>query len=221
VTVALDIRAEQARPWIEAAAPTHPSLIDAAHVTDRMFGFVNVPMAVWIDESGTIVRPAESASVEQSELRDAAIPDGLPERLQRTFEEVKKIPDTAQAYRAAILDWVRHGSDSRFALSPDEVVARSQPRPPAHGLAAANFELGCHHHRIGGNDAAAPFWREAHRLHPENWTYKRQAWTLVTTPEGEPSDLLQGPNEVYAGNWLDDVVAGGGGERYVVVPDLD
>jgi hypothetical protein len=220
VTVALDVDPEQARPWIEAAAPTHPSLIDSEHVTDRLFGFVNVPMAVWIDESGTIVRPAESASVEVSALRDMEIPDGLPERLERTFQEVKKIPDTAEAYRAAIVDWVRNGAESRFALPPDEVVARSQPRPVEHGLAAANFELGCHHHRVGGNAAAAPFWREAHRLHPENWTYKRQSWTLVTTPEGEASDLLQGPNDVYDGNWLDDVVAGGGGEQYVVVPDL-
>ena len=59
-----------------------------------------------------------------------------------------------------------------------------------------------------------PWWREAHRLDPANWTYKRQAWTLVTTPEGaEDNDLMQEPNDVYEGNWLDDVVAGGGGEH--------
>ncbi|MFM2076301.1 MAG: hypothetical protein RJA49_191, partial [Actinomycetota bacterium] len=29
------------------------------HVTDDLFGFLNIPMAVWIDETGTIVRPAE------------------------------------------------------------------------------------------------------------------------------------------------------------------
>lgn len=72
-----------------------------------------------------------------------------------------------------------------------------------------------------GHDAAVPWWREAHRLYPANWTYKRQAWTLVTTPEGaEENDLMQGPNEVYEGNWLDDVIAGGGGEAYVVLPRL-
>ena len=47
--------------FIEQARPAHPSLIDSAHVTDELFGFVNVPNAVWIDESGTIVRPAEAA----------------------------------------------------------------------------------------------------------------------------------------------------------------
>ena len=69
-----------------------------------------------------------------------------------------------------------------------------------------------------GPGAAAPWWREAHRLQPDNWTYKRQAWTLVTTADGEPSDLIQGPNDLYDGNWLDDVIANGGGEAYGVVP---
>ena len=55
-----------------------------------------------------------------------------------------------------------------------------------------------------------PWWREAHRLFPENFTYKRQAWTLVTTPAGaEAPDLIQGPNDVYEGNWLDDVLRRG------------
>ncbi len=69
-------------------------------------------------------------------------------------------------------------------------------------------------------DAAVPWWREAHRLNPENWTYKRQAWTFVTTPEGQPPDLLQPPNDVYEGSWYADVVRLGGGEKYVNAPDL-
>ncbi len=65
MTVALDAGgAASARQWIEAAQPDHPSLIDERHISDELFGFVNVPMAVWINEEGTIVRPAESASVE-------------------------------------------------------------------------------------------------------------------------------------------------------------
>ena len=60
---------------------------------------------------------------------------------------------------------------------------------------------------------------EAHELDPANWTYKRQAWTLVTTPpDATENDLIQGPNDVYAGNWLDDVVAAGGGANYYVRP---
>ncbi len=221
VTVALDVEPAHAHRWIDVASPTHPSLVDTSHVTGELFGFVNIPMAVWIDEEGTIVRPAESASIERSPLRDMDIPAGLPERMEQMFREVKKIPDHAAEYRAAIVDWVDHGPASRFALSPDEVVARSQPRGEDEARAAACFELGEHLRRELGHDAAVPWWREAHRLHPGNWTYKRQAWTLVTTPPGAgENDLIQGPNEVYEGNWLDDVIAGGGGERYTVEPQL-
>lgn len=209
------------RQWIDAAAPTHPSLIDTTHVTDELFGFINIPMAVWIDETGMIVRPAEGASVVASGLRDIEIPDGLPDRLDRMLREVKKIPENAAEYRAATLDWVHRGSESPYALTPDEVIARSQPRGDAEARAAACFELGEHLLRTVGHDAAVPWWREAHRLYPANWTYKRQAWTLVTTPAGaEQNDLIQGPNEVYEGNWLDDVLASGGGENYYVIPDL-
>ena len=81
VTVALDVEPRHTYSWIDAASPTHPSLIDTGHVTDDLFGFVNIPMAVWIDETGTIVRPAEGASIERSPLRDMEIPDGLPRAL--------------------------------------------------------------------------------------------------------------------------------------------
>ena len=30
----------------------------------------------------------------------------------------------------------------------------------------------------------------------------------------------EGPNEAYDGNWLDDFIAGGGGQHYSVNPDL-
>jgi hypothetical protein len=201
VTVALDVEPEHTYKWIDAASPTHPSVIDTAHVTDELFGFVNIPMAVWIDEQGTIVRPAEGATVERSPLRSMEIPEGLPERLTKMLVEVKKIPDVADDYRAAIVDWVHRGAESRFALTPDEVVARSQPRGIDEARAAACFELGEYLRRTVGPDAAVPWWREAHRLFPSNWTYKRQAWTLVTTVAGEDNDLMQGPNDVYTGNW--------------------
>ena len=144
MSVALDVVPEHTYQWIDAAAPTHPSLIDTRHVTGELFGFINIPMAVWIDECGTIVRNAESASIERSPLRDMDIPDGLPERLTQMFTEVKQIPDDAEAYRAAIVDWVDNGGRSRFALTPDEVIERSRPRGADEAEAAACFELGQH-----------------------------------------------------------------------------
>lgn len=215
VTVALDAGgADAARPWIEKAAPQHPSLIDAAHVTDELFGFVNVPNAVWIDEQGVLVRPAHAAHIQRSALRDMDIPEGLG-RLGEILGEVKKIrPTDPEVYRAAVWDWAAHGAASPFALSPDDVVARSRPRPREHAEAAAAFELAQHLWRAGQRDAAVGWFRRAHTLQPDNWTYKRQAWTFATTAPGEPSDLLQGPNELFEGNWLDDVRAAGAEHYY-------
>ncbi len=220
VTVALDLDPEKARTWIDAANQTHPSLVDSHHVIDARLGISNVPMAVWIDETGTLVRPAEGASIEVSPLRDMEITDDIPERMRVALTEIKKMPDTAEAYRAAIADWVEKGADSEFALSPEEVIARSQPRPHEHSRAAALFELGCHLHDTVGKEAAVPLWKEAHALHRENWTYKRQAWTLESTPEGEESDMSQEVGDVYGTSWLDDVLALGGGANYTVTPDL-
>jgi hypothetical protein len=215
VTAALDAGgAAAARQWIEAAQPDHPSLIDERHICDELLGFVNVPMAVWINEDGMIVRPAEPASVETSALRDMQVPEGLPQHVHDLLVEVTHIRDDSAAYRAALLDWIAKGGASEFALSPDEVVARSQPRGQVEAEAAACFELGRNCHANGDESGAVRWWREAHRLDPANWTYKRQAWSIATTPPGEPSDLMQGPTELYEGNWLDDVKAIGGGENY-------
>ncbi|MDQ1396979.1 MAG: hypothetical protein QOG64_2238 [Acidimicrobiaceae bacterium] len=213
VTVALDTGgADAARPWIEAAQPEHPSLIDEAHVTDELFGFVNVPNAVWIDEDGMIVRPAHGAHVKKSPLREMEVPEGLG-RIGEMLTEVKKIRTDPDLYLEAVRDWAANGGASRFALAPDQVVERSRPRPPEHAEAAAAFELGQHLWRQGDRDAAVPWFRRAHALQPDNWTYKRQAWTLATTVPGEPSDLIQGPTDLYEGNWLDDV-RGIGAENY-------
>lgn len=212
VTVALDTGgAEAARPWIEAAHPEHPSLIDQAHVTDELFGFTNVPNGVWIDEHGMLVRPAEPAwpPREPAAARYDEIPADTPERLRQMLGEARKIRTDPAGYVAALRDWVELGAASRYALTPDEVVERSQPRPAAHARAAAAFELAQHLWRSGRRDGAVVWFREAHRLHPDNWTYKRQAWSLA--------DPLQGPTELYDSDWLSDIRAIGAENYYPTI----
>src|SRR4029079_3571015 len=102
-----------------------------------------------------------------------------PQRMKDMLAEAAKLDVDTKIYAAALRDWAHHGKQSRYALSPDEVVRRSQPRPFEVSLAAANFEMGQHLHRTGRVDDARPFFRMAHRLQPENWTYKRQAWSMV------------------------------------------
>lgn len=211
VTVALDTGgAEAARSWIEAAKPEHPSLIDAAHVVDELFGVVNVPNAVWIDEDGVIVRPAEPAVVQRGVLRDMEIPDNLPPVLIETLREAKKIQADPEMYVAALRDWAERGADSPYALSPEEVVQRSGDRPRSVAQAAASFELGQHLYRAGRTDAAVRWFRDAHALQPDNWTYRRQAWQFA--------DPFQGRTDLYEGSWLDDVKKIGAENYY---PPLD
>jgi hypothetical protein len=134
------------------------------------------------------------------------ITDDMPEALREVLGEAKKIEANPREYMAALRDWAEKGADSEFALSPAELVRRSRPRSADEALAAANFEMGQHLYRAGHGDDAVAYWREAHRLQPENWTYKRQAWSIA--------DPNQAATDLYEGNWLKDVKAIGGGQNY-------
>jgi hypothetical protein len=210
VTVALDANAHAARGIIAQVNPNHPSLIDEAHSLDALFGVVNVPSGIWIDEGGMIVRPPEPAFPRVSQYRDAPVPDTLPPRIREMLIEARNIRAEPEKYVAALRDWVDRGADSPFALSPVEVIERSRSRPVEEGQAAAHFELGQHLHSRGDVQAAVRNWREAHRLQPDNWTYKRQAWSLA--------DPAQGPTDLYEGDWLADVRKIGAENYY---PPLD
>ncbi len=208
VTVALDTAgADAARPWIEAAKPEHPSLIDQAHILDELLGVINVPNAVWINEEGMIVRPVEPAyphrpnffRSSRSNTESASEPSPQRRLADSVMDVVRRIQIEPEAYITALRDWVANGSASRYALSPEEVVRRSHPRPPEIAEAAASFELGQYLHRQGHPDDAVPWFRQAHRLQPDNWTYKRQAWTFANP--------TQGPSDSYDSHWLADVLA--------------
>ena len=196
VTVALDARgSETAGPWIAKAAAEHPSLIDAAHLVDALFGIVNVPSGVWIDEKGMIVRPPEPAHPRRPAYLDRAVPaDASPAERER-IELVRALHVEAERYVAALRDWVRRGSDSRYALSPDEVMRRSRPRPIGEATAAAHFALGQALYARGAPAAAIEHFREAHRLQPTNWTYRRDAWSLA----GDDREA------VYGTSWVDEI----------------
>ncbi|MCH8065886.1 MAG: thioredoxin family protein, partial [Chloroflexi bacterium] len=170
VTVALDTNADAARAVIEQNVPDHPSLIDSSHTLDALLGVVNVPSGVWIDEEGIIVRPPEPAFPQVSPLRDAPIPDSLPDRVREMLTEAKKIQADPERYVAALRDWAERGADSPFALSQNDVVERSRPRPIAEAKAAAHFELGAHLRGLGDEAGAVRHWRESHRLQPDNGT---------------------------------------------------
>jgi hypothetical protein len=162
---------------------------------------VNVPNGVWIDEAGVIVRPAEPAAPGGNKATESFRNIDLstvPPDIAAVLTEARKIRSEPDVYVEMLRDWVENGAASRYALSPQEVIARSQPRSTDEATAAAEFDLGQYLHRSGDHPGAIVHWREAHRLYPDNWTYKRQAWNFE-------DPIRQGHTDAYEGSWFEDI----------------
>ncbi len=216
VTVGLDTQGDAGcRAFIEAARPEHPSLIDRHHVMADLFGVINIPSSVWIDEKGMIVRPAEAAPAppQATPAAPRTLPADTPQRFKDIMAEASKIRKDAQGYHDALRDWVEKGAPSRFALSPDAVVERSRPRDAGKALGHAHFQLATQLEMDGHHAAAIEHFRHAHRLVPDSWTFRRQAWSLEKVGDGALARFWQGPDPdapqawPYAGDWLKDVRA--------------
>jgi hypothetical protein len=159
VSVAQDTGgARDAAPWIKAANPDFTALVDDKQQITMLYNMVNVPTAVWINEEGRIVRPNEVAFVDDR------------------FTNLHRLE--AAPYLAGIRDWAERGDKSPFALSEDEVRRRLTQESPESALASAEFALGEYLYSKGLGPDAIPHFKEAQRLNPESWNYKRQAWAL-------------------------------------------
>ncbi len=214
VTVSLDMTGgEGSRSYIEAANPQHPSLIDPTHTMDAVFGVVNIPNVIWIDELGVIVRPPEPGWPEGQ----PAMPKNLIESIPKTVPAPNAPPRPANVdpranfgvgqdratYHEAIRDWAANGAASPYAMTPEEVVASSQPRPKSKSEGAAHFALALHLWHLGQRDLAVAHFNECNRLVPDNWTYKRQGWSLVGSQsvDSEYKMFVQGPLPGEEASW--------------------
>lgn len=154
ITVALD-RREDVRPYIEAANPTHPSLIDEAHRTAELYHILNVPTILWIDEAGVICRPHDSQYATD------------------TFTAFHK--KLSGPYLQMIRDWVHTGAG---AMSPDEIRA-NQPKPsPESQMARVERAVAWHLLNTGRAAAAEPHFERAAELAPKDWTIQRGSMPL-------------------------------------------
>jgi len=150
ITVALDKGPDDARPFIEAAAPTHPSLIDTDHSLADLYRIINVPTVVWIDEQGRIVRP-----------NDAAFGSDM-------FKELTGIDPLP--HLNALRQWVKENK----APLGDQDVHHFQVLPTAEEqLARAEFTLAWHLHQHGKNEAAERHFVRAGELAPHDFTIRR------------------------------------------------
>ncbi len=148
-TVALD-RADDVRPFIEGARPTHPSVVDADHRVAELYHIVNIPTIIWIDEEGRICRP-----------HDAQFgTDTFTE-----FHGKRSAP-----YLDMIRRWVREGEGT---LSADEVRARRLVPTDETQLARTERALAWHLAQQGRAEAAERHFQRAGELAPRDWTIRR------------------------------------------------
>jgi Tetratricopeptide repeat/AhpC/TSA family len=168
IAIALD-QPEAARPWIEAAAPTYPCLIDRDHRVAELYTLVNVPQAVWIDESGRMVRPPETAGST----------DGFRRMDRKTFtmpaEALAERQRVKERYVAAVKDWAERGAASPYALDAAGVMQRLRVPDASVAEAHARFRLAQTLQREGRADEARAQFDEATRLHPDSWAMWRQS----------------------------------------------
>jgi len=160
VTVACDAKGPAAaEPFIAAARQEHPSLIDEKLLVAELYDVRNVPAAFWIDENGHMVRAND------------------PIYAQRRNRETGEVTINHE-YLDAVRDWVAKGSGSGYVMDEKRLDSRLPDLETDDMRAAAFFQLGTYLAQHGLPADAVAYFKRAHALRPQNWTYKRQAWSL-------------------------------------------
>lgn len=150
LAISLDDDAAVAREWAEAAPLSYPVLLDRDLRVAELYGIVNVPTVTWIDEAGTIVRPATVAPGDD---------------LFRDFSHID-----SSVHHEALRRWVRDGE-----APPPAAQVRAGLQLPGAGEQRARAErrLGAHLRREGELDAAEVHFARAAELAPLDWTIRR------------------------------------------------
>jgi len=149
LTVAIDRSPDDARPYVERAKATHPSLIDTEHVLADLYNMVNVPTVVWVDEEGRIARPQDVHYVSND------------------FASITKFHSRKPL--AALRAWVRGEAP---AYTGDAAADTKVPTDTDQRARAA-FALGWWLSKQGLNDAAERWFVRAGELAPHDFNIRR------------------------------------------------
>ena len=150
---------EAAAPWYEQAGVTFIGLVDPEHQISALYNLVNVPSAVWIDETGKVRRIDEG-----------------------TYATVHTMGDFSfgrEDYAPMVVDWVAHGDSSVHVK--DGVDIGIQPKSDMAAQADAAFRMASFFKSTSQDEKAQQYWQMAQQLNPESWNYHRQDWAY--TPE--------------------------------------
>lgn len=162
VSAAEDSQGEAAAgKWFDRAKPTFHCIVDETHEISRLFGWVNVPCAAWIDEEGRIVRSNEGAYAGRHELNTG----------------IARVSFGSTAFAEATRDWVEKGARSEHVWPEEERARHFAPLDEDELLAEPTFRLGVHFARSGDAARAQRHFSAAQRLAPRNWNFHRQGWT--------------------------------------------
>jgi hypothetical protein len=160
ITIASDAKGRAAaEPFMTAAGQQHPSLLDENLQVAELYDVRNVPSAFWIDESGRMVRAND------------------PIYAQRRNRETGEVAVNTE-YLDAVRDWVAKGAESAYVMDARRLDSRVPDLDAEDVQAAAYFHLGTYLAQHSHPEDALVHFKHAHALRPENWTYKRQAWSL-------------------------------------------
>jgi tetratricopeptide (TPR) repeat protein len=102
---------------------------------------------------------------------------------------------------------VEKGSQSVYAMSEENLREKLNAGSPGFAMAAAEFGLGQYLYKAGRLAEAIAHFKEAQRLNPKDWNYKRQAYALSGEKE-------------YGTTFEDEVKKAGGSKVYYPPPDL-
>lgn len=151
--MALDADETAVCEWATKEQLTMPVLIDKFHIVADLYGIVNVPAAVWIDENDKIVRPADS--IPGSDL----------------FREFSNV-DSA-VHHNLLRKWVRSGERDlddtgvrEFQVKPSQDVQMARlHRRVAIAIRKRNHD--------GDSSASREHLSRAEVLAPLDWTIRR------------------------------------------------
>ncbi len=178
ISVALDSDPESARPWIERAQPTHPSLVDTTYAIADAYNIVNVPTVMRIDEEGMIVRPNDVGYATD------------------TYRSMTNI-DSARVIDG-VRAWVRGAAPA--APDPDAVRALQALPTAEHQLARAEFGLARWLHGEGRDEAADRHFRRAGELAPHDFTIRRGSMPMRGIDPRGPEFVTMVVEWAQAGN---------------------
>ncbi len=135
---------------------TYPVLVDRDHLVAELYGIVNVPTTIWIDEEGRIARPPSIAPADNK------------------FQEFTKID--AAVHNDALLAWVR---DDILPLGRDDARARLDAPTAEVQQARAERRLGMYLLRAGRTEAGERHLAAAMELAPADWTIHRGSMPVL------------------------------------------